>query len=140
MNSIIRRFTLNARSPAKRFVFAGIALLVVAAVAACAHEATRPPQPSKAAVCKFYSDVNNALSTANTSPEALAVLKSFEPRYPQVLAVAPAGIKPALQTMIDASRQEVAANHINDNASPALDSAGSQLETYCGSSTTTPSR
>ena len=114
-----------------------IALIVglVVALAGCAvHKGNRTADGDKAVVCRLDTDIDAAGKSAQTPTQTLAVLRSFQPRFAQALAHAPASIKPALQTMVDASRQAVRANSISAVSSSldAIGNAGDQLDTYCG--------
>lgn len=86
----------------------------------------------KAALCKFDTDANAAGTGATTAAGALAVLKSFDGQYDQVLAEAPAAIKADVQTLVTDSRKAVQTNDITIVQADSYTQAGMRLDAFCG--------
>jgi hypothetical protein len=86
---------------------------------------------NKSELCKVDAAMNAAANTASTPADALAVIRSFEPKFENALPDAPSAIKPDAQALIDGLRTAMQQNDPNAAPDAALQ-AGYRLNSYCG--------
>jgi hypothetical protein len=131
------------RQTRKRLGLAALSLgLAVIVLAACTvnkqgprdGEGSATAGGNKAALCEFDADFNKASKSAQSEKDFLALIKSFEPRFDQVLADAPADIKRNVEIVIGGLRKIIKAGDTSaiDESGETFSEAGNQLDAYCG--------
>jgi len=121
------------------FLLAPVSLFVlVGLVAACTGRRPDPdPSPStdgdKAALCQFDTDFHRAGESVKTEQDSVRLIRSFEPRFDEVLRDAPSEVRPAVETLIEGLRGIARTGDLDAVDSPeAFSTAGKRLDTYCG--------
>lgn len=118
---------------------------VMATIGACtsshsshgvAEQSVKPPpsiahDPSNHALCDLVHEIDAADENVTTSAEALAVLRSYEPKFKQMIAAAPSTVRSPLQTLVDASEHAIASGGPDSRDVNSVAIAGAQLDAYC---------
>ena len=108
------------------------AVVLVTAIGACGTDKQTASTPRRTAFCQFETDINDAVRGAETSADAIAALRQFQPRMAQWIADAPAEMKANAQTLVDAATKTIASDNPTDLATAGVDAAGTAIDGYCG--------
>jgi hypothetical protein len=88
---------------------------------------------NKVALCRFVSNLDSAVNTANTSNEALAAVKPFVAQFDTAVNESPPDIKPVVRNVVVALRQAVSAGTFDASTASAPTGASAyKLDAYCG--------
>ncbi len=109
--------------------------LVAVATAACGSspKASATSHSTKSAFCAANVKLDKASANVTSDAGFLAVLKANSADLDALDNNAPAGkVGQEVRALVKAARAAVAAGNANALNSPSLDSAGSDVDTYCG--------
>ena len=98
-----------------------------------AVRATTGTASTKAAFCGANDSLDSASANVTSAAGFLAVLKQSSAKLDELEKDAPAGtLGHGVRALVNAAKTAVASNNANDLNNPALNSAGADLDTYCG--------
>jgi hypothetical protein len=123
----------------RSLVFAVAAMALVAlGAAACSSSptsstATTSTASTRAAFCSANDSLDKAGANVTSAAGFLAVLKQSSATLDELEKDAPAGkLGQDVRALVKGAKAAVASNNANDLNNPALNSAGADLDTYCG--------
>lgn len=120
-----------------------VTVLAIGIVASCSSK-QNPPVTERsnittsggngAAFCAFLSRLGDRAQAIVDDSERLTALESFDSEFDQALLDAPAEIRPDVVTMVEASRNAIAAKDPAVAVSDRVSEAGHRLDQYCNTS------